>query len=182
MLELNFNPFTNLETERLFLRRITMHDAKELLVLRSDVNAMKYIGKPLAESLDDAINLIHRIEEGINNNNAIGWGICLKGEEKIIGSIGFHNIDKQNHRGEIGYMIGPQYWGKGIVSEAVKGAIDFGFNKLKFHSIEAMVDPDNSASIRVLEKQNFIKEAHFKENYFFNGKFLDTAVYSLIRV
>lgn len=181
MLEFNFNPFSNLETERLLLRRITMHDAKEIFAHRSDVNAMKYIGKPLAEGLEDAINLIRRMDEGINNNNSIAWGICLKGEEKIIGSIGYYRINKDHHRGEIGYMIGTEHWGKGIVTEAMKVTLDFGFNELKFHSVEAMVDPDNLASIRVLEKQNFVKEAHFKEDYFFNNKFLDTAVYSLLR-
>jgi len=67
------------------------------------------------------------------------------------------------------------------VSEVVEAIINYGFNTLKFHSIEAHIDPTNVGSEKILQKFNFVKEAYFKENYFFAGQFLDTAVYSLLR-
>ena len=77
-------------------------------------------------------------------------------------------------------MLLPEYHGKGIVSEAVKEAVNYGFQVMKLHSIEAIIDPDNHASAKVLEKNGFIKEAHLKENEFFDGRFLDSVIYSIL--
>jgi ribosomal-protein-alanine N-acetyltransferase len=64
--------------------------------------------------------------------------------------------------------------------EAIQAVLNYGFSELKLHSVEANINPVNEASRRLLEKNNFVKEAHFKENYYFNGSFSDSAVYSLI--
>ncbi len=180
MLELNFDPFPTLETERLVLRRITLEDAQSYFELRSNVDAMKHICKPLQTTIEESKTMIYKINEMIAFNDGIGWAICLKNDNKMIGSVSFHRIEKAHYRAEIGYMLHPNYWKQGIVSEAVEAIIKYGFNTLKFHSIEAHIDPTNIGSEKVLQKFNFVKEAYFKENYFFAGQFLDTAVYSLI--
>jgi len=69
---------------------------------------------------------------------------------------------------------------KGIMQEALIKILDHGFNIMRLHSVEANVNPNNLASIKFLEKNDFIREAYFKENYYFNGRFLDSAIYSLI--
>ena len=66
------------------------------------------------------------------------------------------------------------------MQEAFNKVLEFGFNSMNLHSIEANVNPENKASIKLLERNNFIREAYFRENYFFDGKFLDTAIYSLL--
>ena len=66
------------------------------------------------------------------------------------------------------------------MQEPITVVLEYGFNVMKLHSVEALVNPNNIASIRLLEKNGFIREAYFKENYFYNGRFLDTAVYSLL--
>ena len=176
MTELILPPYTQLETERIILRRVTMEDVVEIFNLRTNKEAMKFIKKPELKSLDDARDLI----KIMNEENRIQWGITLKNEKKIIGSIGFHRFIKEHYRAEIGYMLDPTYWNKGIMSEAIAKVIDFGFNKIKLHSIEAIIDPENIASRMTLEKFNFIKEAYFKENFFFEGEFFDSEVYSLL--
>ncbi len=180
MLEINFDPFPVLETERLILRRITLDDANDYFALRSNVDAMKYICKPIQRSVDETIQQIYRVNEMVNMNDGIGWAVCLKEDSKMIGTASFHKIDKDHYRGEIGYMLHPAFWRQGIIGESVGALIKYGFNTLKFHSIEAHIDPNNIASEKVLLKYGFVKEAHFKENYFFDGKFLDTGVYSLL--
>jgi ribosomal-protein-alanine N-acetyltransferase len=180
MLEVNFDPFPIIETERLLLRRMTMDDAHDFFSLRSNVNAMKHICKPLQTSIEEAREKISQIDEMIDSNSGIGWGIMFKDQTTIIGNLSFHKIEKTHYRAEIGYILHPDYWRQGIVNEAVKAIIDFGFNELKFHSIEAHIDPTNIGSEKILKKNNFINEAYFKENYFYNGQFLDTAVYSLV--
>jgi ribosomal-protein-alanine N-acetyltransferase len=142
---------------------------------------MRYINTKLHQSTEESAAFIEKLNNVHSKNEGITWGISLKGESKIIGTILIMNIDTTNHRAEVGYLLSPAYWRKGIVNEALRTVLNYGFNTLQLHSIEANVNPENNASIGLLEKNNFIKEAYFKENFFYEGVFLDSAVYSLLR-
>jgi ribosomal-protein-alanine N-acetyltransferase len=182
MLALNFDPFPVLETERLILRKFTPEDATDVYNLRSNPEAMRYIGKSLLRSVEEAEKLIAFYLKNISENISITWGISLKGEGgRVIGTIGYHTIDKDHYRAEIGYMIHPDLWGKGYMNEAISVLLQCGLNDLGFHSIEAKVNPENEKSCKILLKHGFVKEAHFKENFYFEGKFQDTAIYSIVK-
>lgn len=181
MLDIKFTEFPVLMTDRLCLRRKTAADIQDILLLRSNDAAMKYLDKPKFETLEEASAFFQKTEDGILNNENVSWAITLKGENKFIGDISFHRIDKAHHRAEIGYMLMPEYWRKGILQEAITAVIRYGFTILNFHSIEAYINPNNEASAGLLTKNGFVQEAFFKENYHYNGKFLDTAVYSLLK-
>ena len=180
MLTINFNPFPNLETERLLLRRVNVGDLKAIFELRSNPETMKYIPRPLVKTDKEALTHIAMIDGKIDNNEGINWAITLKNNAELIGIIGHYMIKPENYRAEIGYMLLPEFHGKGIISEAVKEAVNYGFTVMKLHSLEAVIDPDNHASAKVLEKNGFVKEAHLKENKFFEGRFLDTVIYSIL--
>lgn len=180
MLQLNFTPFPELSTERIILRQITDNDAGEILWLRSDKHIMQYIDRPLAASIEDAMELIQKIHDGIKNNDGITWGITKKGDTKLIGTIGYWRIIQEHYRAEIGYLLATEFHGKGIMQEAISAVIQYGFKNMKLHSIEANVNPGNAASIKLLERNNFVREAYFKENYYYKGKFLDSGIYSLL--
>ena len=180
MLTLNLNPFPILHTERLTLRQITHNDTNEIFMLRSDHRVMKYVDRPMPKLPEDVTGLIQKMIDGINNNDSISWAISLQSDPELIGMIGFWRIEKENYRAEIGYMLHPDYQGKGIMQEAMTAVLDYGFNVMKLHSVEANVNPANEASIRLLGKNKFEKEAYFKEDFYFQGKFLDSAIYSLL--
>ena len=180
MLTINFSPFPNLETERLLLRRVDSNDIKEIFALRSNPETMKYIPRPLVKTDEDALEHIAMIDSKIDSNEGINWAITLKDNSKLIGIIGHYRIKPEHYRAEIGYMLLPEYQGKGIVSEAVREAVKYGFNSMNLHSLEAIIAPDNHASAKVLEKNGFVKEAHLKENEFYEGRFLDTVIYSIL--
>lgn len=180
MLNFNFASFPIIETDRLILRRITNDDVNEVFELRSNPETMKYIPRPLVKTTEDALEHIAMIEEKIVENTGINWGITLKGNPKVLGIIGYYRLQPENYRAEIGYMLLPEFHGKGIITEAVNRLITYGFNNLKLHSIEAVIDPENFASEKVLQKCHFIKEAHLKESEFYDGKFLDKVIYSLL--
>lgn len=180
MLDPNFTPFPVLVTERLVLRRFTETDAADLFEVRSNEAIMRYIARPLAKTLADADALIKVIDDLLTGNNGITWCISLKNEPKFIGSIGFWRIEKENHRAEIGYLLHPAYQGRGIMQEAVQVVIDYGFNTIKLHSIQANVTPQNTPSVSLLERNNFILEGHFKQNHINNGRFEDTLIYALL--
>ena len=181
MLNLNFNPFPILESERLILRKLILTDAPQLFELRTGEETMKFIDKDKIASVQVAQDMIQNMDFQIQNHAAVMWGISLPGSAAIIGTIGFWRIVKDHHRAEIGYMLKPEYWNKGYVSEAMNTVINYGFQKMKLHTIEANINPHNLASRRVLEKQGFQQEGFYRENYYFNGKYLDTAVFSLLK-
>ena len=180
MLSFNFTPFPVIETERLLLKQITNDDVNEVFELRSNPETMKYIPRPLVKTTEDALEHIAMIGEKIVSNTGINWGITLKGSSKLLGIIGYYRMQPENYRAEIGYMLLPQFHGQGIITEAMKRLITYGFNDLKLHSIEAVIDPENRASEKVLQKCGFAKEAHLRESDFFEGKFIDKVIYSLI--
>lgn len=176
-----FDSFPVLETKRLILREIRPEDVKEVFEIRANKDVMKYFGKDPLKSVKEAEELVNQTLEGFKNKEGIRWGITIKGSDKIIGSGGLWRLLKPHLRGEIGYELSPEYWQKGIMSEAISEMIRFSFDPMNLHTIEANLDPANIASIRLLEKAGFKKEGHIKESYYHNGAFTDTAVYSLIK-
>ena len=181
MLTLAFNPFPILESNRLLLRAVTVDDVNEVMALRGNPETMKFIPRPLVTSPEMALEHIAMIMEKIDNNTGINWAITVKGNPKLLGIIGHYRIQLENYRSEIGYMLLPEYQGQGIASEAINMVLEYGFNVQNFHSVEAVVDPENYVSCKVLEKNGFIKEAHFLENEYWDGKFWDSVVYSLLK-
>ncbi len=180
MLTVNFTPFPLLQTERLSLRQLTNEDEQALFLLRSDERVMRFLDRPLAASLNEATALLQKINDALLNNDGITWGIALKNDPLLIGTIGYWKMTPEHYRAEIGYLLHPDHQGKGLMQEAITTVLDYGFKTMRLHSIEANVNPVNANSIKILEKNNFIREAWFKENYYYNGKFLDSFIYSLL--
>jgi [ribosomal protein S5]-alanine N-acetyltransferase len=175
-----FNPFPILQTERLKLRRIEMTDAPEIFNLRRDEKLMQYIDRPLAQSEDDARALIEKIDTAVNRNDGITWGITLKNTNLVVGTLGFWRLDKENYRAEIGYMLHGDLQGRGLMKEALQVMLEYGFTTMKLHSVEANTNPNNKASQALLHHFGFKQEAYFRENYYYNGHFLDSAIFSLL--
>jgi len=111
----------------------------------------------------------------------IGWAGILRDGNHIIGTCGFNYIDYPNLRAEMGGELSTQYWGKNLAFEAVSAITEFGFNIMNLHAIEAKLSPENRGAIFILETMGFKKEAHFKDRIFFNNRFSDMVVYSLIK-
>ena len=179
MLKTNFQPFPELKTKRLLLRKLVIDDAPLLYILRSDERIMEFLGRPKASSLTEVEEFIKKINSGIDEGENILWGISMLDEpNKLIGTICYWQFNRESCRVETGYVLHPDYWRKGIMKEALLKIIDYGFDVMKLHSIEARLAPANIASISLLESTGFVKEGHFKEDFYYDGKFLDTLVYS----
>lgn len=182
MLHLNFHPFPKINTQRLVLRRLLKKDAAALFAIRNNAEAMRYIDRDPMKKLSEATKLITTVQNNEFENKAILWVISFKEmPEKMIGTICYWRIDPLNYRAEIGYILHPGCWNKGIMHEAIQPVIQYGFTKMNLHSIEAHINPANGASEQILIKNGFIKEGYFKECLFYNGRFLDTVVFSLLK-
>jgi ribosomal-protein-alanine N-acetyltransferase len=176
-----FKPFARLETDRFVLREITQDDAGSLFEIFSNPDVIEYWSHPPYESIDQARDLIERIRAGLASGEGVEWGITPRDDERrLLGKCGFHRWHKRHYRAEIGYSLGRSSWGQGIMKEALPRILSFGFQAMRLHSVEAQVDPGNARSIRTLERLGFVKEGHFKENFFVGGRFFDTLVFSLL--
>ncbi|MDR0227503.1 MAG: GNAT family N-acetyltransferase [Flavobacteriaceae bacterium] len=178
MMQIDLPIFPIIETERLILRRLVMDDTPAIFAMRSNPEIMRYIPVSLSQTTDDAQAYISSIDQRMASKECINWAITLKENDVMIGTIGIFRIALDHYRGEVGYTTLSEFNGKGYVTEALTTIVDYGFNALKFHSLGALVDPDNIGSVRVLEKCGFEKEGHIRDNWFFEGKFIDTAIYS----
>lgn len=181
MLTPNFTKFPNLETERLTLREHSLSDAETLFAMRTNETVMKYIDRERPKDLLEVKTFITTFNKGFENGDNLAWVIALKeNPSHMIGSIGYWRTDYANHRAEIGYMLHPNYWRQGIISEALIKTIAFGFKEMNLHTIKANINVENDASRQILIKHGFVKEAHFKQDYYFRGQFLDSEIYGLL--
>ena len=183
MLNTDFTNFPILYTERLILKEITDKDASVLFEMRSNPDIMKYIDRPIPKSIDDIHELIQKMEMMKSKGEGISWGIFKKENPDLkIGNIGLYRIIVEHYRAEVGYMLNTGHHQQGIMFEAIQKVTEYGFKEMNLHSIEANINPENMASRKLLEKVGFVREAYFKENYFFNGRFMDTEIYSLLNL
>jgi ribosomal-protein-alanine N-acetyltransferase len=182
MNDLSFDPFPTLSTKRLVLRKVIAEDAEQLYELRSNEQVMRYIDKEKTKSVEEAKERIRSYHQDLKNTDGVQWAICYREQpQNMIGVIGFFRMEKEHFRGEVGYLLMPDHHRKGLMQEALQRVIQYGFEDMGLHSIEAQVNTGNEASIALLEKCGFVREGYFRENYYFNGRFLDTGVYSLLR-
>jgi [ribosomal protein S5]-alanine N-acetyltransferase len=175
-----FNKFPELESDRLIFSKFAKKDTEQLFKIRSDKQVMKFMDIILLNNPSQAKTLIKSIIKDFNEKRGITWSIVDKDTKKIIGTYGFWRLVRQHNYAEIGFSLLSEYWGKGFMTETFKTLVEFGFNKMQLHRLEANVNPQNENSIKILERVGFRKEAHFRENYLFNNNFTDSAIYCLL--
>jgi len=180
MLELKFEKFPELKTDRLLLRQVQYYDIKDMHRMRTDPEVMMHMDIEIPQSINDTQKKFEQEIESFSQGDSVYWAIILKSSNEFIGGAGYWRLIKEHYRAEIGYQLLPKYWRKGLSIEALKAIIQFGFKEMGLHSIEGNVNPKNIPSMKLLEKLGFEQEAYFKENFYFNGKFLDSIIFSLI--
>lgn len=174
-----FLSFPVLHTERLDLIEIRQEHLEDLFQLFGNYRVTQYYNIVPMTKKEEAQKLIDQFRSRFMSREAIRWGIALKGQRAIIGTLGFNNFTPQ-HRANIGYDLQPQYWNQGIISEALKTILLFGFRTLGVNRIEAEVMPGNHASEKVLEKLGFVKEGLLRDWMLWNGKHYDMTMFSLL--
>jgi ribosomal-protein-alanine N-acetyltransferase len=124
---------------------------------------------------------IRRYREDFEQGLAVAFFIFENQTGKLVGGITIGNIRHGvAQSGQIGYWIGERYAGQGFMLEAVKLVIHFCFETLRLHRIEAACIPDNTRSVRVLEKAGFQREGLLRSYLRINGSWQDHYLYALI--
>jgi ribosomal-protein-alanine N-acetyltransferase len=177
----DFTHFPQLETERLILREILASDAEAVFRIRGDYEVTKYNTGAAYERLEQAEDLIAAMAHGYEEGIELRWGITLKSNNTIIGMCGFNYWIRRDCRASIGYDLARAYWGHGIMTEAIRAIVAFGFERMGLNRIEADADGRNPASARVLEKVGFRREGLQHEQFYDNGTFNDLILFALLR-
>src|SRR5260370_33370368 len=139
-IEAAFTRFPSLTTNRLRLRQIQPEDAEPIFATFSDEETMQVTGHGPYRLLDETRRFIEQIQTRYARRDAIRWGITLKGDNKVIGSCGFHDFDAGFHRAETGYELNRAFWHQGLMTEALSAILAYGFTGLDLHRINTRID------------------------------------------
>jgi [ribosomal protein S5]-alanine N-acetyltransferase len=168
-------------TERLALRWLTEDDIPALFAVFSHPEVMRYWSTPPMKDVGEARALLERIHESFRLKTLFEWGIALGMEGRVIGTCTLFRLDEQNRRAELGYALAREYWGQGLMSEALTALLEHAFSALDLHRIEADVDPRNAPSVRILERLGFEREGLFRERWLVAGERQDSLMLGLLR-
>jgi ribosomal-protein-alanine N-acetyltransferase len=172
--------FPILKTERLDLVEIKQSHLTDLYKLFGDENVTRFYNLLPLTNEQEAQKSIDWFQSRFKDKLGIRWGISIKGQQNIIGTIGFNNFTKR-HRANIGYDLQTEHWNNGYITEALKTVINFGFDQLEINRIEAEVMQGNIISEKVLDKLNFKNEGVLREWMFWNDKHYDMTMFSLLK-
>ncbi|MBT2683423.1 GNAT family N-acetyltransferase [Bacillus sp. ISL-37] len=172
--------FPILEADRLILREITEEDAEDLFINFSNDDVMKHYGSERLENIEEARGFVHSFHNSFNEGKGMRWGIQLKNNNSLLGTVGFHAVSLKHRRAEIGYELNPTYWGKGLAKEAIGKAVEYGLNEMNLERIGAIVFLENTTSNELLLKLGFKKEGILRNYMVQAGVSYDTNVYSLL--
>lgn len=172
-----------LETDRLILRRFEQEDYIDMFEnWASDPEVTRYLTWPTHDNPEISREVTRLwIKEYFSLEN-YQWAIELMENKRVVGSLGFVNLDNNNENCEIGYCIGKEYWNKGIITEAFTAVIKFAFEEIGFERITGRHDVDNPASGRVMEKCNLKYEGILRKiikNH--KGILVDCKYYSILK-
>lgn len=173
--------FEELQTERLILRKINDDDAMMLYNnIYNNFEWYKFYYQLPFDSFEEYQQLVFKYKDWYANGNHFRWGIVEKTSNEIIGIVQLHSKDNLNNSCKIGYIIGYHYNKRGYAKEAVKEVIDFAFNIVGYHRLEADIVEENVDSIKLAESVGMYCESTKKESYKVKNKYYNQKVYVLL--
>lgn len=166
-------------TQRTTLRPIAPSDNEQVYHYRSDHITNQYQGF-VPKTLEEVDAFIARNPSQFNQADT--WFqlvIVHQQTNQIIGDVGVHFIGEA--QAEVGCTLDKDYHGKGFATEVLQATIGYLFQQLHKHRVITSIDPNNHASISLVERLGFRKEAHFKESFYFKGQWVDDIIYAILQ-
>ncbi|MHA1112265.1 MAG: GNAT family N-acetyltransferase [Promethearchaeota archaeon] len=174
-----WDEFPVLESSRLRMREILITDKQKLFEIWGNPLVNQYTDFPGLDDPECVSKFIEMAQERFTSKNGIRWALTLKDEGLLIGTMGYNRwITRFGNFAVMGYDLDPDYWRKGYSYEAGQIVVDYGFNIMKLHRIEADIDPLNIASEKLLKKLGFQLEGVHREKFYWVGQFQTSAMYS----
>lgn len=172
--------FPVLTGQRLRLRGPRVQDIDDVFALFSHAEVMRYWSSaPMRERMQ-AEGKVEEMQDGFAHRESINWLLATRRDDRAIGSCTLYRFDTRHRRAEIGYALHPDWWGRGLATEAVGLALDWGFAALGLHRIEADIDPRNEASRRLLTGLGFRREGLLRQRFLIDGNASDSEIFGLL--
>ena len=172
-----------IETERLILRRFEYSDIDS--ALRNWIGDEKTqwdYGEPCYSTAEEVRELFDtKYIVSYSKPDYYRWAVIERDTLECIGQIAFFTLDSNNNHGEIEYVIGPAFQGRGYATEITKAVISFGFDKINLHRIEIDCRTENTASQRVIEKCGLTFEGIFRDFFWRKDHYEGRKVYSILK-
>ncbi len=172
---------TSLVSTRLVLREFRRGDWRAVHEYASDPKVVRYMpwGPNTEAQTRDFVRRAITFQEE-EPRRKFEFAVALGEEDRLIGGCGIRLANPDAREADIGYVLNREYWGKGYGTEAAKTLLRFGFDELLLHRVYATCDPQNLASIRVLERIGMRIEGHLREHMLVRGKWRDSLMYAIL--
>ena len=145
----------SLQTDRIELRPLHVSDAEALFPIHADSEVNRYLVRIPPNSVEDTRQFIQRIVNAYHTGQWYYWAVVHKEQQKLIGTAAVFRIADDMSHGELGFELATQFHGQGLMQEIIPAIIQFSKETLPLDYLIAHSDPDNQASIHLLEKFGF---------------------------
>lgn len=172
--------FPRLDTPRLRLRSISSSDAPALFAIHSDINWMRWYGVDPVIDMSQAEQLAELFSGWFHAGTGFRWGLERREDRRLIGTCGLFRWNKSWRNCVIGYEILRECHGQGYMREALTAVLDYGFNVMRLHRIQAETHPDNLASSGLATRLGFRFEGVHREQAYWGARYHDLNCYSLL--
>lgn len=180
-MEYAYGYMPDIETPRLRLRKLTMRDAQDIFAYSQDPLVAQYVLWDAQHSISEARSYLRFMLRKYRLGEAASWGIEYRATGRIIGTIGFSWIQRENSAAEVGYSLSRDYWNQGLMTEALGALLDYGFTAMNLNRIEAQHETQNPASGAVMRKCGMQREGLLRQRLLNKGRFVDVELYAILR-
>ncbi|MCI8387944.1 MAG: GNAT family N-acetyltransferase [Clostridiales bacterium] len=175
-----FSKIPTIETERLVLRRMKPSDCHDMYEYASNPDVTRYLLWEPHKSWKQSLEYLEYLQTRYRVGDFYDWAVVDKKRSKMIGTCGFTSLDFGNNAAEVGYVLNPAYWGRGIAPEALKRVLYFAFMELNVHRVEARYMVGNDRSRRVMEKCGMTYEGVRRSSMYVKGSYRDIGICSIL--
>jgi [ribosomal protein S5]-alanine N-acetyltransferase len=170
-----------LETERLLLREFVAEDWAEVLAYQDDPLYLRYYHQTevTAQGARDFVQMFLD-QQAAQPRTKFQLALVLKAEGRLVGNCGIRINDVEQREANIGYELASRLWGQGLVTEAARCIVDFGFRELGLHRIHSWCIAQNVGSYRVMEKIGMRQEGRLREKEWIKGQWHDHLLYAIL--
>ena len=175
-----FTKIPTLETQRLLLRKILISDYQDMYDYSSRPETSRYLLWSPHVSPRYTRKYISYLQGQYRDENFYDFALIEKESGKMIGTCGFTGFDLENNSAELGYVLHPDHWGKGLAKEAILRVMSFGFAELRLHRMTAKIMTQNAQSRRVAEKCGMRHEATHIDGMRIKGNYETIEEYALL--
>lgn len=171
-------PIPEIVTNRLVLRPLRTGDAQDVYAYAQDALVAKMGMWEPYESIEQCRNHLARL---VADSELMWWALEHRAEGRVIGRVQLSDWSKAHRHAELSYALSREFWGQGLMSEAVVPVVEFGWQNLELHRLSAVVRPENLASVKILANVGMEREGRMRHHRWLGGEWVDLDLYAMLR-